>query len=828
MNQSDIPPQEPDLLVVDDTPANLRLLTGFLREHGYAVRAAVNGAQALTAVERQRPDLILLDIKMPGMDGFEVCTELKNRPESRDIPVIFISALGDAGDKVRAFDSGGVDYIIKPFQQAEVLARVRTHLHLCSLQHSLLAANEQLTMLLERQRCLLDSVGEGIMGIDAEDRVTFMNPRAEALLGYAGEELQALDVHRTIHHTRLDGGRYDKEDCPIRRTAREKGTCFVGDDQFFHKERGAFRVEYTVSSLQGNFDNDEAIVVFRDITERRRIEQRLEEAATVFEVSSEGIMLTDAQGVIQRLNPAFSEITGYRAEEVVGQTPSLLKSGHHPTEFYAKMWHKLSAEGYWEGEIWNRRKDGSVYPEWQMITAVRDSQKKIVGYVSQFSDITRRKLTEEEIRYRANYDVLTGLANRTLLLERLEQSLKEHRRNELKLGLVFIDLDKFKQVNDTLGHPMGDLLLQQVAERIKTTIREIDTAARLGGDEFVVMLTDLEELVSIERIASRLLEALDSPFVLAGHEAKISASIGIAIFPEDGDNVASLLRNTDIAMYKAKEKGRNRVQFFTDAMEKVFLERSRLESDLHLALQREELEVYYQPIVDLRSGKPVGLESLLRWLHPTRGLVSPEIFIPIAEAIGMISEIGAWVIETTCRQHSLWRSKGLDLYASVNVSPFQVPSGLPVERLERVINEVKLPPDRLALEITEGVYIRDIEQVANWLRISREKGFRIYLDDFGTGYSSLSYLKQFSVDAVNIDRTFIHNIDQDESNQTLVQAIVAMSEGFKLPVIAEGIESEEQLRVVQRLGCAYGQGYLCSEPVPADQVPGIVSQRGQS
>ncbi|MDM8546589.1 two-component system response regulator [Candidatus Venteria ishoeyi] len=693
--------QQASILVVDDTPANLALLENILSKEAYKVRVSPDGALAVRSVQSKAPDLILLDIRMPGMDGYEVCAQLKKNPQTCDIPVIFISALQETDDKIRAFAAGGVDYVTKPFQSEEVLARVKTHLNFQHLQKSLVSRNAQLRSLL---------------------------------------------------------------------------------------------------------------------SEQERIQHRLEEAAVVFEVSSEGIMLTDAQGVIHRVNPAFTELTGYTLEEVAGQTPRVLKSGHHDQEFYSQLWDKLTTEGCWEGEIWNRRKNGSVYPKWEMITAIRNNQHEIIGYVSQYSDLARRKLTEADIRYRGNYDPLTGLVNRYLLLERFAHAIKEHQRKQRKLSLLFIDLDRFKQLNDAMGYTIGDLLLQQVAKRIQSESREVDTAARLAGDEFVLMLTDQVDQMSSERVASRIIKVLNEPFEVDGYQVQLGACIGIAMFPDDGDNIEVLLRNADLAMFRAKENGRQQLQFFTDSMEKEFLERSRVESELRLAIEREELVMYYQPIIDLQTGKTIGVESLIRWQHPTLGLISPEKFIPIAEDTRLICPIGSWVLETVCRQLAKWHKQGLKLYASVNVSAYQIPQKVSPAWLQQLINEVDLPADRLVLEITESVFVKDVDKVAAWLKQVRALGFRIYLDDFGTGYSSLSYLKNFPVDAVKIDQAFVREVARHGSDQALVRAIVAMSEGLGLQVVAEGIETEEQSNTLRQFNCPYGQGYLFSEPVPAQRL----------
>ena len=678
--------QSAGILIVDDNPENLNVLKRMLSAEDYEVRPLPSGELALRAAQAEVPDLILLDIMMPGLDGYEVCARLKADPRTRDVPVIFISALRDPEDKVRAFAAGGVDYISKPFQVDEVLARVATHLRLSALQQALRAQNA-----------------------------------------------------------------------------------------------------------------------------------RLQEAAALFDVSSEGIILTDAQGVIRRVNPAFTRITGYTPEEAIGQTPRLLKSGHHPPEFYSHFWYTLQNLGYWEGEVWNRYKDGSIHPQWDMITAIRNDEGEITGYVAQFSNVARRHLTEQEIRQRGNYDALTGLANRSLLLERLDLAFKGHRHQGRRLSLLCIGLDRFKQVNETLGYNAGDLLLQQIAARLTAEIRDIDTAARIGGDEFVVVLVEQIEADETERLAGRLLESLTQPFELPGANLDIGVSIGIAVFPDDGDELEVVLRNANIALSRAKEQGGRQICFFTDAMGRALIERHRLEHDLKLGLVKREVSLHYQPIVDLRSGRPLGFECLMRWQHAEQGFIRPDIFIPIAESSGLIRGLGAWVIETACRQLAHWQRQGWSLYASVNVSTRQIPDGVAPDWLLKVTQDLGLAPESLVLEVTESVFATDLKAVTDWLREVRALGFRVYLDDFGTGYSSLSYLKNFPLDAVKVDRVFVRDMVEQERDRALIRAILAMCQELGLQVVAEGIEDEIQRQLLTDLDCAYGQGYLFSRPLPVGE-----------
>lgn len=552
---------------------------------------------------------------------------------------------------------------------------------------------------------------------------------------------------------------------------------------------------------------------------RRRIEAErpLQEAAMLFQVSNNGVVLTDEKNTILRINPAFSEITGYSAEEVVGQTPSLLKSGHHPQAFYHQLWQMLLSQGYWEGEIWNRHKSGKIFPLWERIVVMRDKRGGVSGYLSQFSDIARRKLTEEEIRQRGNYDALTGLANRSLLLERLELAVKSHQQHGHKLALLMIGLDKFSQVNETMGYPSGDELLKQAALRLQAEIGELDTAARVGGDEFLLLLSERDDQIAVEESVRRLSTRLESVYTLPAGTTEVSASIGISLFPDDADSAEELLRNANLALARAKGVGGVH-HYFTESMGQELRERYRLESDLRLAVAEGELGIHYQPIIDLASGRVCGVESLLRWQHKELGGISPGKFIPIAESSGLIQPLGSWVIESVCRQLQSWHAADLRLYAAVNVSPRQIPDGVSPSYLQQLMVAFGLTPDMLVLEITESTLAEDLDKVANWLREVRAQGFRVYLDDFGTGYSSLSYLKNFPVDAVKIDQSFVRDMVKDQRDYALVETIVALSKTLKLQVVAEGIETEGQRQRLCEMSCSYGQGYLFSRPQPPEQL----------
>ncbi|MCK9986135.1 MAG: hypothetical protein AzoDbin1_02607 [Azoarcus sp.] len=562
--------------------------------------------------------------------------------------------------------------------------------------------------------------------------------------------------------------------------------------------------------------------IVQDVTERRRYEERMREAMVVYNASSQAIMTTDAQGVITSVNPAFCAITGYSVDEVVGHRSSMFKSGRHDPAFFGTMWSRLAAGGAWEGEIWNRRKNGEIYPQWLTITAVRNDDGTVAEYVSLFSDITERKQQEEAIWRQANFDPLTGLANRSLLQDRLEHALAQARRHDGKVGLMFLDLDGFKWINDSLGHDVGDEMLVEVARRLKASVREQDTVARLGGDEFTVVVSDLHDQRDMEDlhvVAEKLVAVLREPFLLGNARHHVSGSIGITVFPDDGADVQTLLRNADIAMYKAKQAGKNRAQFYAHHMQADALARVQLENDLRIAVEQQQFVLHYQPIVNTASGRIVGAEALIRWQHPRRGLVSPADFIAVAEDCGLIVPIGAWALSEAVRQSRAWREAGYPaLRIAVNVSGVQFREpGLP-ELVRSLLAGAADGREHLMLEITESVLMDSSEEAEARMREINGQGIGYSLDDFGTGFSSLSYLKRFPVDVVKIDRSFVRDCPDDRSDASLVEAIINMAHSLDLRVTAEGVESEAQRDFLRRLGCDYLQGYLIGRPMLAAEL----------
>jgi diguanylate cyclase (GGDEF)-like protein/PAS domain S-box-containing protein len=561
--------------------------------------------------------------------------------------------------------------------------------------------------------------------------------------------------------------------------------------------------------------------IARDITERKKIEADLRIAATVFE-SQEGMLISDGNNVILRVNRAFTKITGYSAEEVIGKNPRILQSGRQDTVFYAAMWQGINDTGAWEGEVWNRRKNGEIFPEHLTITAVKDQDGIVTNYVATLFDITLSKAAADEIEHLAFYDPLTGLPNRRLLMDRLKPALASSHRSGRKCALLFIDLDNFKTLNDTLGHDIGDLLLQQVAERLTSCVREVDTVARLGGDEFVVMLEDLSEQATeavehTEIVGNKILSTLNQPYLLATHDYHSTPSIGAILFNGYEQTVDELLKQADIAMYHAKASGRNTLRFFDQQMQAGITARVALEADLRQALAENQFEIYYQLQISHNS-QVVGAEALIRWRHPQRGLVSPTDFIPLAEENGLILPIGHWVLETACAQLKAWEgsehTRHLQLAVNVSARQFRQPDF--VAQVNQTLRSNAINPNRIKLELTESLVLEDIDDTIVKMNALRNIGVHISMDDFGTGHSSLSSLRRLPLDQLKIDQSFVSEILSDPNDAVIVKTIIAMANSLGIEVIAEGVETEAQRAFLEQHYCSLCQGYLFSEPVPIE------------
>jgi diguanylate cyclase (GGDEF)-like protein/PAS domain S-box-containing protein len=551
-------------------------------------------------------------------------------------------------------------------------------------------------------------------------------------------------------------------------------------------------------------------------------EAALRIAATAFE-TEEGMMVTDENATIIRVNQAFTRLTGYAPEEVIGKQPSILKSGRHTPDFFEHMWISLAHNNNWQGEIWNKRKNGEIYPEWLNITSVLSKEGKVTNYVASFIDITERKQAENEIHHLAYYDPLSRLPNRRLLQDRLRQAISNCARTQSGCALMFIDLDNFKTLNDTKGHAFGDLLLVEVAQRLQACVRDGDSLARFGGDEFVLLLEGLSQdraqaALQARAVGEKVLEILRKPYMIEGNECHSSSSVGITVFSEHAEKADELLKQADTAMYESKKSGRNTLRFFDPLMQEELEVRARMEAGLREAINKHEFQLYYQMQVN-HSGAIVGAEVLLRWAHPTQGLVSPLQFIPLAEETGLILPIGQWALEAACRQIKAWETHPhmRDLQLSVNVSGRQFRQADFAVQVREIIQRTAIAPSRLKLELTESIVLDDVEDTIAKMLALKDAGVSFSMDDFGTGYSSLAYLTHLPLNQLKIDQSFVRNIGVKSSDATIIQTIIGMAKNLGMEVIAEGVETQEQHDFLEQAGCLHFQGYLFSKPVPLNE-----------
>ena len=674
----------------------------------------------------------------------------------------------------------------------------------------------------ERYRLLLNHSPVGIFHYDTNLIITYSNNHFAEILHNSIERIIGLDMKRL-------------KDQAIWPTLRQALQGEIGNYEG-HYSATFSTADVWVSMTCAPFqDSNGAIVggigIVQDITERKLSEAGLRIAATVFE-AQEGMIVTDENAIILRVNYAFTDITGYNAEDVVGKNPSLLDSGRQDARFYAELWEKLKTTGAWEGEVWSRRKNDQFYPVYLTVSAVKDKNSIVTHYVVTFSDITLRKTAEEEIKSLAFYDPLTKLPNRRLLHDRIHQALASSAHSGLVGALLLIDLDNFKALNDTLGHDIGDLLLQQVAQRILACVREGDTVARLGGDEFVVMLENLslhalEATEQTEVVGEKILAILNQPYLLKGHEYYNTPSIGAALFNEQHEVMDDLFKQADIAMYQAKKAGRNTLRFFDQAMQDSINARAALEGELRKAIERRQFQLYYQIQVD-DAGQLVGAETLIRWIHYERGIISPTEFIPLAEETGLILSIGQWALETACAQLKAWEKNTLTcgLALSVNVSAVQLHQADFVAQLKTTVQQYGINPARLKLELTESMLLEDIEGIIATMMALKDIGVQFSLDDFGTGYSSLQHLKRLPLYQLKIDQSFVRDIASDSGDQAIVRTIIAMATSLGLNVIAEGVETKEQRRLLFINGCKLYQGYLFGKPLPIEAFDDFLKQNG--
>ncbi len=540
--------------------------------------------------------------------------------------------------------------------------------------------------------------------------------------------------------------------------------------------------------------------------------------AKVFDTISEGVIVSDANNNIEFVNLAFTRITGYSLTEVLGKNPRMLYSGMMEEPLYRFIWHSINETGSFQGEMINRRKNGENYVEWLNISTLKNELGAVSYYITTFSDISDRKIAEDRMAYMAQHDVLTDLPNRVLLQNQLTEAITHAGQAQSKVAVMLLDIDHFKMVNDTLGHLVGDKLLQEAANRVREATREGDTVSRQGGDEFLIMLPNISDIHVLNAIALELLDTVATPYLIDDNEIEVTTSIGISVYPEHGEEGSTLIKHADAAMYHAKKKGRNNHQFFTKELNQRAMEHMAIEKKLRHALERNEFSLHYQPQVDLQSGQIIGAESLLRWNNPESGMISPGVFIPIAEENGLIVPIGEWVLYEACRQNQAWRDLGYpEINVAVNLSAVQFRQKNLGEVIVGALHQSGLHPSGLELEITEGTVMQDTEAAISLLRVFKDFGVNLSMDDFGTGYSSLSYLKRFPINKLKIDQSFVRDATIDMDDAAIASTIISMGRNLKLKVIAEGVETADQLAFLKEQGCDEMQGYYFSRPVPADK-----------
>lgn len=688
--------------------------------------------------------------------------------------------------------------------------------HLLLMLHDITEKRQAAQAMAERERTfrtLADNVPDNVIRCDCEGRVLYINKMLAATLGRPAAEL--------CGHTSRENfpdGRFAALDAAMLRVGATGES--INFEQIVPAPDGKPRYHEIRIVAEAGLDGQTVsiLAVGRDLTVQSEAEEELRLAASVFYNSAEGVLVTDAAGLIVSVNPAFTEITGYSQVDALGHKPSLLRSNHQGPEFYRLMWEALNEQGRWQGEIWNRKKSGEAYLEWLTINRIDNMAGAPVRYASVFHDITELRRKDERIQHLAFHDALTGLPNRTLMHDRLQQALERAQRENLRLSVTFIDLDRFKSINDGLGHDIGDLLLQEVARRIQSRLRAVDTVARLGGDEFVLVMEDLKEAGDCACLAQDLLDEILLPMQLREHRVEIGASMGIAFFPEDGSDALALMKCADLAMYTAKSAGRNTYRFFQQDMLDRTNQRLTLETDLRRAIAGGELELHYQPKVTLMTGQPLGVEALVRWQHPIHGLMQPMQFIPLAEESGLIVELGAWVLDEACRQAARWRAAGQGIKIAINVSARELEASELDERIVKLMARHGTAPADLEIELTESTVMGNPDKVADMLTRLRQLGVTVAVDDFGTGYSSLAYLRRLPIDVLKIDRSFVMNAHTNEEDAQIVKTILALGQALKLTVVVEGIETQGQAELLQSLGCDTAQGYYFSRPLPALEI----------
>jgi len=804
------------ILVVDDSRFMRHQLRQAMENDGYSVIEAEDGVRALALYEQYQPDIVLMDYVMPEMDGCAVCFRLQELPGGYRTPVVMITSLDDDRAVNLAFAAGATDYITKPIHWAVLRHRVRR----------LLRARHTETELDQSEafaQSIINNALDGIITIGAQGIIQSFNPAAEYIFGYFSGEAVGQDIDLLMPDFLRSV--YDSDHTGEHHSGESKLTGISRETLGKRKDSTIFIVEFAISKI--NVGKQVLFtVILRDITGRKRAEEALRESEERYRLLTENtydlISEISNEGKYLYLCPNYKDVLGYEPEELLGRK---LTDFIHPEDLPAvraglnRVFEQLALGQvvyrfrHRYGELRWFESTGKTYQ-----TAAGSSR---VVFVSR--DITERQRYEQTIRHQAFHDALTGLPNRMLFKDRLTLAIAHAKRNKQLLSVLFLDLDRFKLINDTLGHAVGDQLLQEITSRLKGCVREDDTVARLGGDEFTLLLQDIIMAENTAKVAHKILNAIRKPVKIDGHELYITTSIGIVLYPNDGEDAETLLKNADTAMYLAKEKGRNNYQLYTPSMNAKAFERLAMENSLRRAIERNEFIVYYQPKVNISTGQVIGMEALVRWQHPELGLVAPGEFIPMAEETGLIVPIGEWVLRTACAQNKAWQDEGLPLLrVAVNLSARQFQLQNLEEMVSKVLKDTGMEPKWLELEITESVAMQNAEYAVKMLQDLKDMGIHLSIDDFGTGYSSLSYLKRFPINKLKIDKSFISEMCIDKDNAAIASTVIVLGQSLKLGVIAEGVETQEQLDFLKNHSCEEMQGFLFGKPMPASDFKDLI------
>lgn len=793
------------ILVVEDERIVAFNLQQRLLKLGYEVPAlAVNADQALSAVEKYRPNIVLMDIHIEGpLDGIETAARVSQRYR---IPIIYLTAYSEESTLARAKSTRPYGYLLKPFSERELHATIQMALERYNVEQALNLSEERLRLALDAANMANWEIREA-----QTDKETLYIGQANHILGYpeqvfcgSREEFIKLvtEEDREYINQMIDQSVASNVSCDI-----EFRTAQVGENQRWLRLQGKM--------MEDANQTPQLVGIIQNITERKSTEQFLRQAATVFEATQDGIVLLSDESRIINCNSSFTSITGYESEEIIGHTPDFFIDPCTPADTRLNMNDAFRNAGKWRCEVNILKRNGEAFPALLSIASVNGNpNKRVSHFVLILTDMTPVRSAEKKLQYLAHYDPLTNIPNRLLTLERLSQAILRGKRHNERIAVFFIDLDRFKWVNDTLGHDIGDKLLKEITHRMQRCLRADDTIGRLGGDEFLAVLDPIDNEQSAAIVASKLAQAVAAPAQIDNHTIEISCSIGVSFFPDDGNHSEALVRTADTAMYAAKERGRNCYEFFTPMMLSKAMRFMALNHDLHRGFKAGELCLYYQPQVSLKTGKIVGLEALIRWNHPQRGLLGAAEVIPVAEDSGLIIEIGEWVLREACSQMRRWQESGFAaIPVAVNISAFHIKKMHFGTRIESILKETGIHPDALEIEITESVLQSEGECISTLDRLQR-MGVTITIDDFGTGYSCLSSLKFLPINKLKIDKAFIQGIPQDHNDIALTEAIIAMAQKLGMRVIAEGVETQEQLAFLKEHGCDEVQGFYYFTPMP--------------